>query len=80
MLASFDHIVLELHGLSELRSMRHRAAVLAKLNLFFVLVHVHANNFGIDRSDVMARKFVDVLGYKVPVTPLALWPSGPLAL
>jgi len=51
--------------------MRMRAAVLAKLNLFFVVVHVHANNFGLDRSDAMRHKFEHVLGYKVPITPLA---------
>ena len=44
--------------------------MLAKLNLFFVVVHVHANNFGLDRSDAMAHKFEDILGYKVSTTSL----------
>ena len=39
-LATFDHIVVELHGLCDLRSMRRNTAVLAKLNLLFVVVHV----------------------------------------
>ena len=91
-LASFDHIVLELHGVrakppptplsplsppqraaahhralvggqvSELLPMRRRAATLAKLNLFFVVVHVHVNNHGLDRRAGLARKFERVLG------------------
>ena len=91
-LASFDHIVLELHGVrakppptplsplsppqraaahhralvggqvSELLPMRRRAATLAKLNLFFFVVHVHVNNHGLDRRAGLARKFERVLG------------------
>lgn len=65
-LASFDSIVVELHGLCDLRSMRQRAAVLAKLNLFFVVVHVHANNYGVDVPEQRGRIFQNVLGYMVP--------------
>eukprot|EP00908_Phaeocystis_cordata_P006635 Transcript_17254.p1 GENE.Transcript_17254~~Transcript_17254.p1 ORF type:complete len:374 (-),score=131.42 Transcript_17254:233-1354(-) len=67
-LASFDHIVLELHGVSELLPMRRRAATLAKLNLYFFVVHVHVNNHGLDRRAGLARKFERVLGYDVPTT------------
>jgi len=46
--------------------MRQRAAVLAKLNLFFVVVHVHVNNYGVDVPQERGRIFQNVLGYMVP--------------
>jgi hypothetical protein len=65
-LRSFDHLVVELHGMTNLHSMRRNAAVLAKLNLQFVLVHVHVNNCGMDAKDGLQQQFREVLGYLVP--------------
>jgi len=68
-LDSFDHLVIEFHGLDELASMGFHAALLEKLNVHFVVVHVHVNNHGLDvDADAAAQKFTEVLGTLVPRT------------
>ena len=53
----------------ELASMGFHAALLEKLNVHFVVVHVHVNNHGLDvDADAAAQKFTEVLGTLVPRT------------